>query len=166
MMYADSLVRLPDHPVVISDRTSMAHGLETRSPFMDHRLAEFAAQLPEHLKVRGRGLRVIQRRLASRYLPPDVLARPKQGFASALPYLLGAQFQRLFPRVLAGSRLVDDGILRRDTIDRLLQADRDRAADHGVRLWLLVNAELWYRMKILGVTRDAMRQELTEVFAS
>jgi asparagine synthase (glutamine-hydrolysing) len=46
MLYADSKVRLPDHPVMISDRMSMAHGLETRSPFMDHRLAEFAARLP------------------------------------------------------------------------------------------------------------------------
>lgn len=162
MMYADSKIRLPDHPVVISDRTSMAHGLETRSPYMDHRLAEFAARLPVHLKVSGRGLRVIQRKLAARYLPADVLARPKQGFASALPYLLGAQFLSLFSRVLAGSRLVADGILRRDTIDRLLRADRDRTADHGVRLWLLANAELWYRMKILGVTGDALRRELVE----
>ncbi len=63
-----SRVRLPDHPVMITDRMSMAHGLEARSPFMDHRLAEFAARLPSRLKVQGRALRVIQRRLA-RALP-------------------------------------------------------------------------------------------------
>ena len=73
MLYADSKVRLPDHPVMISDRMSMAHGLEARSPFMDHKLAEYAAHLPWTLKVRGRHLRYIQRKLAARYLPPEIL---------------------------------------------------------------------------------------------
>jgi asparagine synthase (glutamine-hydrolysing) len=54
MLYADSQVRLPDHSVMILDRTSMAHGLEARSPFMDHKVAEFAASLPTELKVRWR----------------------------------------------------------------------------------------------------------------
>ena len=146
MLYADSKVRLPDHPVMITDRMSMAHGLETRSPFMDHRLAEFAARLPVRMKVRGRSLRVIQRTLAARYLPPEVLARPKQGFASALPYMLGSAYRSLFPRVLANSSLVSRGILRGDAIRQLLDEHLAGAADHGNRLWLLVNAELWYRM--------------------
>ena len=84
MLYADSKVRLPDHPVMISDRMSMAHGLEARSPFMDHKLAEFAAHLPWTLKVRGRNLRYIQRKLAARYLPPEILIALEAGF------LLGA----------------------------------------------------------------------------
>ena len=93
MLYADSKVRLPDHPVMISDRMSMAHGLEVRSPFMDHRLAEFAAHLPWTLKVRGRNLRYIQRKLAARYLPPEILSRSKQGFSSALPYILRDEYR-------------------------------------------------------------------------
>ena len=84
MLYADSKVRLPDHPVMISDRMSMAHGLEVRSPFMDHKLAEYAAGLPWTLKVRGRQLRYLQRKLAARYLPGEILTRSKQGFSSAL----------------------------------------------------------------------------------
>jgi len=64
------MIRLPDHPVMILDRTSMAHGLEARSPFMDHKLAEFVARIPATLKVRGRTRRYIQARLAERYLPP------------------------------------------------------------------------------------------------
>jgi asparagine synthase (glutamine-hydrolysing) len=162
MLYADSKVRLPDHPVMITDRMSMAHGLETRSPYMDHRLAEFAARLPVRMKVRGRSLRVIQRKLAARYLPPDVLARPKQGFASALPYLLGPVYRSLFPRMLTNSSLVSAGILRGDAIRRLLDEHLAGAADHGSRLWLLVNAEIWYRMSVLSVSREDMRDQLQE----
>src|SRR5262249_53856022 len=70
MLHADSAVRLPNHPVMITDRICMAHGLEARSPFMDHELAQFAAHLPPALKVRGGTLRYLQRKLAARYLPP------------------------------------------------------------------------------------------------
>ena len=79
---------LPDDLLTKTDRASMLHGLEVRSPFMDHELAAFAARLPPSLKVRGGTLRYIQRKLAARYLPSQILNRPKQGFSSALPYLL------------------------------------------------------------------------------
>ncbi len=160
MLSADSAVRLPDHPVMITDRMSMAHGLETRSPFMDHRLAEFAARLPSSLKVRGRSLRVVQRRVAARYLPPDIIDRPKQGFSSALPYLLRQEYRLLYQGFLRQSQLVAAGVLRREPIEALLKAHSAGTADHGTRLWLLINAELWYRMMIQGGTRESLRDEL------
>ena len=104
MLYADSKVRLPDHPVMISDRMSMAHGLEARSPFMDHKLAEYAAHLPWTLKVRGRNLRYIQRKLAARYLPPEILSRSKQGFSSALPYILKDEYREFVHDLFAELR--------------------------------------------------------------
>ncbi len=160
MLSADSQIRLPDHPVMISDRMSMAHGLETRSPFMDHRLAQFAAQLPSSMKIRGRSLRWAQRKLAARYLPREVLERPKQGFSSALPYLLQQEYRLLYQRFLPDSQLVASGILRREPIDALLHAHLAGRADHGNRLWLLINAELWYRMMIQGGTKESLRAEL------
>jgi asparagine synthase (glutamine-hydrolysing) len=160
MLSADSQVRLPDHPVMISDRMSMAHGLETRSPFMDHRLAEFAARLPSSMKMRGRSLRWAQRKLAARYLPREVLERPKQGFSSALPYLLQQEYRLLYNRFLPDSQLVAAGILQRGPIDALLGAHLAGRADHGNRLWLLINAELWYRMMIQGGSRESLRAEL------
>jgi len=162
MLWADSAVRLPDHPVMITDRMTMAHGLEARSPFMDHRLAEFAARLPSSLKVHGRSLRIIQRRLAARYLPAEILARPKQGFSSALPYILRREYQLLYERFLPDSLLVSSGVIRRGTIDSLLQAHLSGRVDHGNRLWLLINAELWYRMMIAGYDRESLRAELNE----
>ena len=160
MLYADSKIRLPDHPVMITDRMTMAHGLETRSPFMDHRLAEFAASLPASLKVRGRSLRYIQRKLAARYLPQSILERPKQGFSSALPYVLRNEYRFLYRRLLSESELVDAGILNGFAVVKLLHEHISGRADHGNRLWLLLNAELWYRMLILGQERADIEQEL------
>jgi asparagine synthase (glutamine-hydrolysing) len=163
MLAADSQVRLPDHPVMITDRMSMSHGLEARSPFMDHRLAEFAARLPSSMKIRGRSLRWAQRRLAGRYLPREILDRPKQGFSSALPYILKQEYRRLYECFLPDSQLVQAGVLRRGPIDELLREHCTGRADHGNRLWLLINAELWYRMMISGGSREALRAELDAV---
>ncbi len=160
MLYADSLVRLPNHPVMITDRICMAHGLEARSPFMDHELAQFAARLPDALKVRGSTLRYIQRKLAERYLPSQILNRPKQGFSSALPYLLQTQYARLYETCLTQSRLVEDGILNGAAIKSLVTQHTSHRADHGNRLWLLINAELWYRMSIRGESKSDLSGEL------
>jgi asparagine synthase (glutamine-hydrolysing) len=160
MLAADCAVRLPDHPVMITDRMTMAHGLEARSPFMDHRLAEFAARLPSELKVRGRSLRIMQRKLAARYLPAEILARPKQGFASALPYLLGSEYRLLYAHFLGDSQLVRAGVLARPALEALLGQHLAGRADHGNRLWLLINAELWYRMMIQGCDRESLKAEL------
>ena len=161
MLFADSIVRLPNHPVMITDRMCMAHGLETRSPFMDHKLAEFAARLPTTLKVRGGTLRYIQRKLATRYLPPHFLSRPKQGFSSALPYLLKDEYSRLFNICLRDSRLVAEHIIDAKEVRTLVQEHTRKREDHGNRLWLLINAELWYRMMIDDESREDLRAELT-----
>lgn len=150
MLYADSCVRLPDHPVMILDRMTMANSLEARAPFMDHILAEFAARLPARMKVRGRSLRYIQYRLAERYVPKEVLNRPKQGFSSALPYMLKDEYRRLFDLFLRDSRLAQEELLQQGAIDALLAEHQAGKADHGNRLWLLLNSECWYRMRIDG----------------
>lgn len=160
MLLVDSTIRLPDHPVMISDRMSMAWGLEVRSPFMDHRVAEFAARIPGRFKVRGRELRYIQKRLARRYLPAEILDRPKQGFSSALPYILRDEYRLLYSELLAPSELVKAGILRREPIERLLAEQLAGRRDHGNRLWLLMNAELWFRMSIQGTAREELGARL------
>lgn len=161
MLYADSKVRLPNHPVMITDRICMAHGLEVRSPFMDHELAQFAARLPPAMKVRGSTLRYLQRRLAARYLPAHLVNRPKQGFSSAIPYLLQAEYPRLYSALLADSRLAAHGIVDAAAVHRLAAEHTARRADHGNRLWLLLNAELWYRMAILRQSREELSRTLS-----
>jgi len=160
MLYADSMVRLPDHSVMILDRTSMAHGLEARAPFMDHKLVEFMATVPPSLKIKGRTRRYIQARLGERYLPPEVLRRKKIGFSSALPYLLADEYRHIFQTFLSDSHLVREGYLRGEAIDRLLGEHLSWKADHGNRLWLLCNAEVWYRMGIEGDSRGEIKEGL------
>ncbi len=162
MICSDLRSRLPDHPVMISDRMSMACGLEMRSPFMDHRLAEFCAALPVRCKVRGRSLRWLQRRLAMRYLPRRILHKPKQGFSSALPYLLKEEYKRIFSTMLPRSRLVAEGVLAAKPIEAMLEAHLRDARDHGNRLWLLANLEAWYRIHIEGQDREAFLRELLQ----
>jgi asparagine synthase (glutamine-hydrolysing) len=161
MLATDLEGRLPDHPVMITDRMTMAHGLEARSPFMDHKLAEFCARLPAELKVKGRSLRVLQRRIATQYLPAEVLRRPKQGFASAMPYMLRNEYPALFRALLGDSWLVRDGFFRSDRIAKILDAHLAGKADHATRLWLLTNSEIWYRMAIQNESRESMRELLS-----
>jgi asparagine synthase (glutamine-hydrolysing) len=162
MLFADSMIRLPDHPVMILDRTTMAHSLEARSPFMDHKLAEFVAKIPASMKVQGSTRRYIQTRLAQRYLPPKLLKRKKQGFSSGLPYLLADEFRHLFKTFLFDSHLVQDNYLREEPINHLLSEHLARKVDHGNRLWLLCNSEIWYRMAIKGWTKAQVKERLSE----
>jgi len=160
MLYADSMIRLPDHPVMISDRMTMAHGLEARAPFLDHEIAEYCASLPSSFKIRGTSRRVIQTKLAERYLPDEVVHREKQGFASAFTYMMGKHFAALYETFLAGSKLVEDGYWNALPIKTLLADHGARRADHGNRLWLLCSSEMWYRMFVRGASSDELREDM------
>ena len=145
---------------MITDRMTMAHGLEARSPFMDHTVVQYMAQVPVRYKIRGRTLRYLQRRLAERYLPDELLRYPKQGFSSALPYLLREEYKQLFSVFLGKPILADAGLVNANTVQILLAEHLGQKADHGNRLWLLLNAEVWYRMLIEGQSRDNIVETL------
>ena len=132
---------------------------------MDHRLVEFSARLPMHYKVRGRQLRYLQRKLAARYLPSQLLTKPKQGFASALPYLLKNEYEKIFEHVLKTSRLIQTGILSAAPIQAMVKSHVAGHADHGNRLWLLVNLEAWHRIHIDQQAVPDFRKELMGAIA-
>ncbi|MEL6965065.1 MAG: asparagine synthase (glutamine-hydrolyzing) [Pseudomonadota bacterium] len=165
MLYADGHMRLPDHPVLISDRMTMAHGLEARSPFMDHELVEFVAKAPASLKVKGRTLRHLQVELCKRVLPAEVLERKKQGFSSALTYMLKDELSFLQSHYLKRSTLAADGLLNQPVIDKMRAEQEAGAADHGHRLWLLLNSEVWYRHYIRDESVDDLTTEISEAKA-
>lgn len=160
MLYADSMTRMPDHPNMILDRMTMAHGLEARSPFLDHKLAEFCAGIPPKFKVKGFQRRFIEVQLAKKYLPPALIKKKKQGFSSALPYILADEFKLLYKIFLRDSSLVRNGYLNKTAIDFLLEEHLNNRMDHGNRLWLLCNAEVWYRMFIENQSRDNIKELL------
>lgn len=160
MLHSDSMIRMADHPVMILDRMAMAHGLEARSPFLDHKLAEFSAKIPPKFKIKGTKRRYIQTELARKYLPAELIDRKKQGFASPINYLLKNEFKLLFNKFLTNSRLVEENILRKPFIDFLLREHLEDKTDHSQRLWLLTNSEIWYRMYIDGVSKEEMHNIL------
>jgi asparagine synthase (glutamine-hydrolysing) len=162
MMYVDIASRLPGQSLMILDRATMAYSLESRSPFLDVRFAEFMARVPAGLKVRGRRLRYLERRLAERYLPREVLARKKQGFASPLMYILNDEVRRLAPRLLVESELVRDGYLRAERVRQLVSEHLEGRRDHGNRIWLILTAEVWYRHFIGGRSAEDLELELKE----
>jgi asparagine synthase (glutamine-hydrolysing) len=163
MLYADTMIRMPDHPVMILDRMTMAHGLEARAPFLDHKLAEFCATIPPGYKVRHSRLRHIQVELAKKYLPAAVIKKKKQGFSSPLTYLLAEEFRFLYKTFLKDSRLVSKGYLEASTVNGMLKDHLEKKFDHGQRLWLLCNAEIWYRMYIEGLKKGDLQQVLGNV---
>jgi len=162
LLKADLFLRLPNHPVMILDRMTMAHGLEGRSPFLDHELAEFVATLPASYKVRGRQRRYIQTKLAERYLPPEVLRRPKQGFSAGLPSMFQDSYRRLFDYYVPRSRLVAEGVFRSEGVRRILDEHRQGREDHATRLWLLLFAEFWYRVHIDQMPVEDLVAEMAE----
>jgi asparagine synthase (glutamine-hydrolysing) len=162
MMSADISSKLPGQSLMILDRATMAYSLESRSPFLDVRFAEFMARVPAGLKVRGRRLRYLERELAERYLPPEVLARKKQGFASPLMYIMNQEVRRLAPALLHGSELARDGYLRAERVAELVREHLEGRRDHGNRIWLLLTAEVWYRHFVGRRSVEDLEAELAE----
>jgi asparagine synthase (glutamine-hydrolysing) len=160
MLLVDCMTRLPGHLLMLVDRTTMAHGLESRSPYLDLRLVEFMAALPARLKLSGRRLKRLQKRVAADLLPEEILARPKQGFGLPLGYWLQNQLRVPARRLLESSELVAAGYLDPASLCQLLEEHETGRVDHNHRIWMLINLELWHRLFIGGADRDELREEL------
>ena len=150
MLAADIATRLPEHSLQLTDRMTMAKSLESRSPLLDHLLAEHVATLPANLKLRGRTLKYLLRRVAAGHLPQSILERPKQGFMFPLGYWMKGPLLPVVRHLLATSVLIEEGIFQRATVEQLVAEHVADKADHHVRLWLILNVEMWYRMFVRG----------------
>ena len=150
MLLADLATRLPEHSLALTDRMTMAHGLEARSPMLDHRLVELVAALPARHKLRGRRLKRLLRAVARDLLPPAIVERPKQGFMFPLASWLKGPLHGAVAQLGRGSALVAAGVLDPGAIARLAGEHEGRRADHHARLWLLLNLEVWFRIYQLG----------------
>jgi asparagine synthase (glutamine-hydrolysing) len=146
MLCADYATRLPEHTLMLTDRMTMAHGLEARSPYLDHELVELVASFPAEMKVKGRRLKVLLRRLARGYLPEAAVRRPKQGFMLPVAQWFRGELHPLLRRALLDSHFVRTGLFRREAVERLLDEHLKQRADHHVRLWMLLNLEVWWQL--------------------
>ena len=98
VLLTDLMNYLPNDLLVKVDIASMANSLEARSPFLDHKLIEFAASLPENIKQQGKDTKSLLKKVAARLVPKDVIYRPKMGFGVPLKYWFGKRIARLYPR--------------------------------------------------------------------
>ncbi|HUJ59642.1 MAG TPA: asparagine synthase (glutamine-hydrolyzing) [Kofleriaceae bacterium] len=126
------------------DRAAMAASLEVRAPLLDTAFAEYAASLPQGLKLRGRTTKYILKKLARRYLPHDIVDRPKKGFGMPIGRWLRDDLRGLARDVVLGARsLAASGRVRRDVVERWLREHAEARVDHRQRLWTLLVLELW-----------------------
>ena len=146
---------LPDDILVKLDRMAMANSLEGRAPLLDHRLVEFAASLPAALRIRhGRG-KYLLRQVARRWLPTEVLDKPKQGFAIPLAAWFRGPLRELAADVIASRAFRERGLMHATAAERYLAAHIAGKADFGETLWLILSLELWARRFLdAGPTRS------------
>jgi len=138
------------------DQMSMAASVESRVPFLDHVLVEFALGIPAGLKTRGlAGKRILKAAMKGR-LPDLILNRPKMGFPTPLSdWLMGGQADAV-DHLLLGGRTLTRGLIKPQSVSLLLAEHRSGSRDNSSKLWRLLNLELWHRV---FVDRDPMPVE-------
>ena len=163
MLYADFMTRLSEHTLMLTDRMNMAFSLEARSPFLDHELVEYLAHFPSNLKIRGRELKYILRRYARTILPPEITARKKQGFMFPVAYWFRNELYPFVRQTLADSFFVRNGMFDRDYVLGLVEDHRHNRDDHHVRLWMLLNMEVWHQLYMENRSPDEVASSFAEI---
>ncbi|KPV39353.1 asparagine synthase (glutamine-hydrolyzing) [Alicyclobacillus ferrooxydans] len=148
-LYGDLMTYLPDELLPKMDAMTMANSLEARSPLLDVDLAKFTARLPFQLKVQGIETKALLKKLASKYVPHDVLYRPKKGFNMPLSEWLRSTLSPLAHELLS-SPAFNRGIFDQTAVKRMLHQHQTGAGDFGQQLWSLMMLEMWYRMYVDG----------------
>lgn len=156
MIYTDMMTRLPEHTLMLSDRMTMAHSLELRSPLLDHELVEIMAAIPDKMKIRGKHLKYILRQLSNKYLPSEIVKRPKQGFMFPIAYWLRNELHDFLKSTLLEGHFVRENIFDKTYISQLIEEHRQQKFDHHVRLWMLLNIEIWHQLYIVQKTQAAL----------
>ncbi|HKT85384.1 MAG TPA: XrtA/PEP-CTERM system amidotransferase [Novosphingobium sp.] len=139
--YADLKFWLPGDILTKVDRTSMAVGLEAREPLLDHRLIEFAATLPEAMRVRGGQGKWLMKRTMRRFLPDDILYRPKQGFVTPIAQWFRGPLAERARNISASPSLAGTGWFDRRRLAGLAEAHLAGGADNSRLLWQLLMLE-------------------------
>ena len=132
------------------DQMSMAASIESRVPFLDHRLVEFAAGLPTRMKLRGFRTKWILREAVRDILPATILTRKKMGFPVPFGVWMQGAWNDVARDVLLDTRSRQRGIIDAGAVERLLTAHASGVADGADAIWSLLNLELWYRTHIDG----------------
>lgn len=144
LLYSDIKTYL--HELLMKqDQMSMATSLESRVPFLDHKLVEFTASLPERLKLRGWTTKYILRKSMKNVLPETILSRPKMGFPVPIGTWFRGPYSSVVDEYVLSSRALERGIFDPDFVRDLVRRHQSGGENHDERLWALVNFEMWQR---------------------
>ena len=157
---ADLLTYLPGDLLVKVDLASMAHSLECRSPFLDHRVVELALSLPiDHkLRLRGGRSKVVLKTAFADLIPPSILTRSKMGFGVPLDRWFRGPLRDHLSEVLLDPQTLARGLFRPEAIRVLIEDHVSGRRDHAYRLWALLMLELWFRHHLDTVPNAACNQ--------
>src|SRR5262249_34746294 len=132
------------------DQMSMAASIESRVPFLDDVLIEQVAAIPARFKLRGWRTKAILRAAVQDLVPPEILTRKKMGFPVPLGRWLRTSFQPVMDEFVLGARARERGFFDAAAVRQLAGEHCDGAVEHGDRLWLLINLEIWLRIYLDG----------------
>jgi asparagine synthase (glutamine-hydrolysing) len=146
--YVDIKTYLVDNILTKVDRMTMAVSLEARVPLLDHRIVEFALNLPDQMKLQRGKTKIILRRAMKEVLPQSVLTKPKQGFSIPLKHWLRGPLKPLMTDLLSASAIRRRGYFEPQTVSRWVDEHLRARANHSHRLWALLMFELWQQKNL------------------
>ncbi len=144
MQFLDMNFYMAEDILTKVDRASMAVSLEVRAPFLDSRIAEFAAQLPMEYKLKGGKGKYILKKAVEDLLPKTILQRPKKGFGVPIAEWLKGKLNPLMHDLLAPDKLKNQGLFDENFVQELIKEHETNVASHHKQLWTLLVFQLWY----------------------
>jgi asparagine synthase (glutamine-hydrolysing) len=143
MMILDTLGYLSDDILTKVDRAAMANSLESRMPLLDHRIFEFAWKLPHNYKIRNGTGKWLLRQLLYRYVPKNLIERPKMGFGIPVDDWLRGPLKEWSGDLLSTSRLKKEGYLNNAHVKRMWEEHQAKKRNWGANLWTVLMFESW-----------------------
>lgn len=144
-LYLDQVLYLPEDILNKCDRMSMAHSIEVRPPFLDHRIVEFAGTLPENLKVNGSKLKFLLKELMRGKLPPAVLTRKKEGFDIPAHDWFRSRLKPMLLDTVSRQAVEESGLFHWSGVEGLMRGHFDRRINAGYHMWGLLTLFLWIK---------------------
>ncbi len=144
-LLTDQMTYLPNDLLVKVDIASMANSLEARSPFLDHKVMEFAASLPENLKMQRFQTKSLLKKVAARLVPKEVVYRRKMGFGVPIGKWFREDMKDFVRGVLLSEKSLKRGIIKPEMLERFVNEHTNAERDHAFQLWTLLMLELWFQ---------------------
>ena len=136
---------LVDHNLNYTDKMSMATGVEVRVSFLDKELVEFSTTIPTHLKLKGMTTKYLLKKVMKKYLPHDVIYRPKSGFGAPVREWITKDMDETIQNYLSNKNMEKRGIFNHTEIQKLINANKQGKVDASYTIWALLSIESWMR---------------------